>query len=74
MDGIGNCKLVVISLKLKQHASRLMLIFMKILEMYLKINYCEEYKNNNLHIAIGNYNPRKIPKSGHYMQIQPLLR
>jgi hypothetical protein len=29
---------------LKQNASRIMLIFMKILEMYLKVKYCEVNK------------------------------
>jgi hypothetical protein len=47
---------------LKQHASRFMLIFMKILKMYLKIKYCEVNKERNKHIANGTYNPRKLPK------------
>jgi hypothetical protein len=47
---------------------------MKILEMYLKVKYCEVNKNSNLHLAIGTYNPIKLPKSGHHMQKQPLLR
>jgi hypothetical protein len=40
---------------LKQHASRFMIIFMKILKMYLKIKYCEVNKESKLHIANGTY-------------------
>jgi hypothetical protein len=49
---------------------------MKSLEMYLKVKYCEVNKNSNLHniIAVGTYNPRKLPKSSQYIQKQPLLR
>jgi hypothetical protein len=46
---------------------------MKIWEMYLKIKYGEMNKISNLHIEIGTYNPRKLPKSGQNMQKQPLL-
>jgi hypothetical protein len=35
-----------------------MLILMKILEMYLKVRYCQENKNSSLHIAIGTYNKK----------------
>jgi hypothetical protein len=35
---------------------------MTILEMYLKVKYCEMNKLSNLHIAISIYNPRKLPK------------
>jgi hypothetical protein len=42
---------------------------MKILERYLKVKYQEVNKETNLHIAIGTYNPRKLPKSHqHNMQ------
>jgi hypothetical protein len=42
--------------------------------MYLKVNYNEVNKNSNLHIAIGTYNPRKLPKNGQHMQKQQFLR
>jgi hypothetical protein len=45
---------------LKQHASRFMLIFMKTLEKFLKVNYCEVNKNSNLHIAIGTEKFQKV--------------
>jgi hypothetical protein len=37
---------------------------MKVLEMYLKVKYCEVNKLSYLHIAISTYNPRKLRKSG----------
>jgi hypothetical protein len=43
---------------LKLHASRVM----KILKMYLKVNYCEVNKECNLHIAYCTYNPHKLTK------------
>jgi hypothetical protein len=36
--------------------------------MYLKEKYCEVNKNINLHIAVGTYNTRKLPKTGQHMQ------
>jgi hypothetical protein len=50
------------NLILKQHASKFMLIFMKILKMYLKVKYCELNKEINLHISNGTCNPHKTPK------------
>jgi hypothetical protein len=47
---------------------------MKVLKMNLKIKYCEVNKESNLHIAIGNYNPRKLPKRSKYVKKYPLLR
>jgi hypothetical protein len=47
---------------------------MKNLEMNFKVKYCEMNKLSNLYIAIGTYNPWKLPKSGQHMQKQPLLR
>jgi hypothetical protein len=38
---------------LKQNASRVMFIIIKILEMYLELKYCEVNNLSNLHIAIG---------------------
>jgi hypothetical protein len=64
----------VMIVPLKQHASRFMLIFMKILKMYLKVNYCELNKENRLHIANSSCNPHKLPKRGQNKQIEPLLR
>jgi hypothetical protein len=39
-----------------------MLIFMNILEMYLKVISCVVNEYSNLHIAHGTYNPKKITK------------
>jgi hypothetical protein len=36
---------------------RFMLIFLKILKMYLKAQYCDFDKESNLHTANGTYNP-----------------
>jgi hypothetical protein len=44
-----------------------MLIFMNLLEMYLKVKYCEMNKISNLYLAIGTNKPGKIPKSGQYI-------
>jgi hypothetical protein len=41
---------------------------MKILKMYLKVKYCEVNKENNLHIAIGDYNPVILLKMGKNIQ------
>jgi hypothetical protein len=43
---------------LNQHASKFILIFMKILKMYVK--YWEENKESNLYITNGTFNPRKL--------------
>jgi hypothetical protein len=40
---------------------------MKISKMFLKIKYCEANIENNLHIANGTVNSRKLPK-GQNMQ------
>jgi hypothetical protein len=39
-------------LAVKQRASRFMLIFMKILKMYVKVKYFEVNKESNLHVAL----------------------
>jgi hypothetical protein len=54
------CRLPVFYLK--QHSYRFMLVFMKILKMYLKEKYCEVNKESNLHIANGTYNPCNYQK------------
>jgi hypothetical protein len=49
-----------VSYDLKQHASRFMLLFIKIFKMYLKISkYGEVNKESNLHIANCTNIPRK---------------
>jgi hypothetical protein len=52
---------------IKQHASRFMLICIKVWKCFLKKSFkkCEVNKESYLHIAIGAYNPRKLPKSDH---------
>jgi hypothetical protein len=39
--------------------------------MYLKVKYCEVNKENNLHIANGTCNPRKLPKMGEKCKNSP---
>jgi hypothetical protein len=51
-----------------------MLFVMKILKMYLKINYCEVNKERNIHIAKGTYNTCKSPNRGQNIQQLPLFR
>jgi hypothetical protein len=62
------------SQNLKQHASRFMLILMKILKMYFKVKYCEVNKSSNLHIANGTYNPCLLLKRSQNIQKYFLLR
>jgi hypothetical protein len=40
-------------------------IFMKTLNMYLNVKYCEVNKEGNLNIAKGTYNLCKVQQEGH---------
>jgi hypothetical protein len=49
----------------RQHASRFLLIFIKILKMFLKVKYCRVNEESNLSIANGTYNHVNDQKRGH---------